>query len=147
MATQEVIQGMVGLFYELWRKGTQPNDEIKNAWIRGLKKYHDSQILDASDILMANFQRMPTIADLVEQIKGLSPQSSESNFLRRGEEEDYSGAMEAFTICSKCGKRRHCRKEFPRHPEYECEDCYTGLSFRQRKQRYKDLMVKMGWAA
>jgi hypothetical protein len=83
--------------------------------------------------VIEELRKWPTPADLIERIKATEP------------DEQYQDGIEMMTHCSKCGKWRWCRKELPRHPKPECEDCYTGLDAAGRKKRYHDLMVKMGW--
>jgi hypothetical protein len=123
---------MITLFCELYR--TKVTDELQSAWEKALQRYQDSQVIPAGQALMEQAHRMPTPADLIERIKLSDPP------------EELQDGVEAYAHCSKCGKWRWCRKEAPRHQQFECEDCYTGLDAAGRKQRYRDLMVKMGWA-
>ena len=131
MASQKRVEDMITLFCELY--GKRVNDEMLNAWVMALERYQDNQVTSAGQKVMEEFHRMPNPADLIERIKLALP-------------EDLQDGVEAYAHCSKCGKWKWCRKEMPRHPKFECEDCYTGLTHEQRHQRYRDLAVKMGWA-
>jgi hypothetical protein len=134
MATEQAVRDMITCFCGLYRR--EMNNALVNAWSRTLRKYQDNQITEAGFLVMEEMTRMPTPADLIERIKAVTEKAI-----------DYEVGHEMNATCSKCGKLKWCRKELPRHPNYECEDCYTGLSFQQRKQRYYDLIVKMGWVA
>lgn len=123
MATQKIIRDMITLFCELF--GKKMADETLGAWEMALQRYQDNQVISAGQKVMEEFHRMPTPADLIERIRAADPplETYESHEMR--------------THCSKCGTCRYCRRD-SNHPQYECEDCYTGLTREERIQRVKD---------
>lgn len=108
--------------------------KTEEAFLMVLSKYSDEQISQAGWKWLDDQKKWPTPSDIKEII-----QSSSVSGTSEGE------GSEMIATCSKCGKKKWCRKELPRHPDYECEDCFTGLNIFQRRARYRDLIVKMGW--
>lgn len=100
-------------------------DEIAPSWVQALFKYNDGQVITAVNRCIEDNVRFPTPGEIIDRIKALSPplETYESHEMR--------------THCSKCGKYRYCRRDSG-HPQYECEDCYTGLTREERIQRVRN---------
>ena len=131
MASTELIRDLMDHFQNSFGRRTNL-EEMKETFLQVLGKYTDSQVSEAAWRYLDDETRWPSPGDLTKRIKALTPPP------------DLMESHEMMTRCTKCGKWRWCRKD-GNHPNYECEDCYTGLSATQRRQRYRTLMVKMGW--
>lgn len=107
-------------------------DGMVAAYERALFKYSDPQLLGAGSQCVETLTRFPLPGDLARRID-----------TTEGAHQDGKHAY-AKAYCSKCGKWRYCCKDIAseespnRHPQYECEDCYTGLTREERIQRVRD---------
>jgi len=132
MATKKTIQDMLTFFTNLGYRMPGPLEEITDSWMHVFSRYSDDQLRPAVFSCADEVMKFPIPAEIISRIKALSPQLEMYEY------------HETRIHCSKCGKWAYCRKD-TNHPNYECEDCYTGLNREQRRQRWKDLIAKMGW--
>ena len=107
-----------------------PLEEITDSWMHVFSRYSDDQLRPAVFSFADEVARFPIPAEIIARIKALSPSL------------ELYESHETRTHCSKCGKWRYCRKD-TNHPNYECEDCYTGLTKEQRQNRIKDLNLML----
>lgn len=131
MASQKVISDMITFFYSLplKNKPKEPGLTIES-YHQSLQRYLDEHVITAARICVEEMSYFPAPHDIIERVRAIAPELREDG-------------AEMYAHCSKCGQWRWCRKEMPRHPKLECEDCYTGLNKEQRKQRVKDLVLML----
>ena len=125
MASEKTIQDMLTFFTDLGYRMPGPANEIIDSWMHVFDRYTDAQLKPAVYSCADEVFRFPVPAEIIARIKAIAPPL-----------ETYE-SHETKTNCSKCGKWRYCRKDST-HPQYECEDCYTGLTREERIQRVKD---------
>lgn len=73
--------------------------------------------------------------------RGLPRLQKYKNTLLDSEPVDY--IIEGRIKCQQCGKVGMCIKEPVDHGSWRCRDCYSGLTSKQRTQRFKDLIRMM----
>lgn len=124
MATRPVMESMITSFCELYGKRESKN--LVDAWMEALSRYRDVEIIKAGHKAMEECQKMPTPLDLIQRMP-VNIDLDNGNF------------HIASAKCSKCGRYGMAISE-PIGSEYQCRECYTGLSNEEIGQRFKALL-------
>jgi hypothetical protein len=132
MASETTIRDMLTFFTQLGYPLGGTVKEIIDSWVQALSKYPDDQVKQAVFRCIDDGVKFITPGEITVRVKASAPPL------------DLYESHECRTNCTSCGKWRWCRRD-TEHPRYQCEDCYTGLNKELRRQRYRDLMVTMGW--
>ena len=121
---------MITYFCRLWPNKTK-SGELVEAYYRSFRSYRDEQILTAGDQCMQEMEYFPKPVDVISRIN-------------QGYLVTTPYIIEEGQICCKCKVKSRCIREPADTGEWECRQCYSGLTLEQHRKKVQLIIEQMG---
>jgi len=168
MASKKIIKSMIELFLSIWPRKNADSTVMTEAYYQALRKYSDDEIRKAGYKAMDELEFFPKPADLKKFLDVTNLRDwftcpkcgAHVSLLIEGEckycrakmplsiprpkikpdlmEIERSPRIEPNIRCQRCGKVTLCIYE---DGQWQCRQCYTGLTDEQVAQRFRDLQA------